>query len=104
MKPNHGNAYSQQKRAHQEALAQELATALNDVKGLHFYLSMARKHPEIVLREKLADVLSTPDRKILTSRGAYFNYLMQKYEREQKPQCKQSYAYDEDEDLECYRP
>jgi hypothetical protein len=66
----------------EEFLALELAEALDDMKGFHFYFSCTRKFPESVLRKILIEVKETPSNKIKKSRGALFNYLIQKYVQE----------------------
>jgi hypothetical protein len=66
----------------EELLALDAATALNDLPNLAFYLSYAKKYPEYLIRRTLAIVKDIPDAKIKKSRGALFNYLMQKHGRE----------------------
>ena len=66
----------------EELLAWELANSLNDVKGIPLYVSYARKYPEPFLRGVLAVALDIPIEKIRKSRGALFNYLVQKHGKE----------------------
>jgi DNA-binding transcriptional MocR family regulator len=66
----------------EELLALDLAKALKDVRGLSLYLSFAKRYPESLLRKVLGEVKEIPDRKIKKSRGALFNYLIQKYVKE----------------------
>lgn len=69
-------------KTREELLAWELAQALNDLPGYPLYLSCARKYPESLLRQILAQVQAVPTRKIRKSRGALFNYLIQKHGKE----------------------
>jgi biotin operon repressor len=66
-------------KSREELLALDLAEALNDTKGLLFYLSYAKKYPESLLRRVLGEVKEIPDEKIKKSRGALFNHLIQRY-------------------------
>lgn len=65
------------------ALAIELAEALNDKDALSLYVAFTHKYPETLLRATLSKVLLIPEHKIRRTRGAYFNYLIQQYERNQ---------------------
>ncbi len=60
-------------------IAYDLAKSLNDLQSFALYLSYARKYPEPFLRKILALVLEIPPEKINKSRGALFNYLIQKH-------------------------
>lgn len=62
-----------------EMLARELAEKLNDQNGLPLYRVYASKYPEYLLRLIMGRVLEIPDDKIIKSRGALFNHLVQKY-------------------------
>jgi hypothetical protein len=62
-----------------ELLAFDVANALNDLPNLAFYLAYVKKYPETLVRQTLAVVKNIPDAKIRKSRGALFNYLMQKH-------------------------
>ena len=66
-------------KSREELLALDLAKALKDRKGLPLYLSYSKRYPESFLRKVLGEVKEIPDRKIKKSRGALFNYLIQKY-------------------------
>ncbi|MFH1970881.1 MAG: helix-turn-helix domain-containing protein [Patescibacteria group bacterium] len=63
----------------EELLALDLAIALHDIKGLPFYLSLTKKYPESMLRKTLSEVKELPIERIKKSRGALFNYLIQRY-------------------------
>jgi len=62
-----------------ELLAMDLAEALSDTRNLPLYLSYCNKYPEQLLRRVLGEVKELPREKIRKSRGALFNYLVQKY-------------------------
>jgi len=64
-----------------ELLARDLAAGLNDEANLRFYLSVCRKYPEEFLRKTYGQVKEIPLNKIKKSRGALFNYLIQKHEK-----------------------
>lgn len=63
-------------------LAMDIATALGDHKNLALYISYSRRYPESLLRRVLGEVKEIPSEKIKKSRGALFNYLVQKYAKE----------------------
>jgi biotin operon repressor len=65
-------------RTREELLAVDLAKALDDYKGLLLYISFAKKYPESLLRKILGQVKEIPQEKIKKSRGALFNYLVQR--------------------------
>ena len=65
----------------EELLAMDVATALKDLPNLALYLSYTKKYPEYLVRRTLARVREIPDAKIKKSRGALFNYLIQKHGR-----------------------
>ena len=65
-------------------LAIELAETLHDMKSIVFYQDCVENHPETFLRKTLKYVLSVPERKITTSRAAYFNFLVQQHAKGQK--------------------
>lgn len=69
-------------KTREKLLACDLVEALNDPKGLPFYLSLAKKYPESLLRKVLGEVKEIPSHKIKKSRGALFNHLIQKYAKE----------------------
>jgi hypothetical protein len=60
-------------------LAMDIATALGDHKNLALYISYSRRYPVSLLRRVLGEVKEIPSEKIKKSRGALFNYLVQKY-------------------------
>ena len=63
----------------EESLAWDLAIGLSDMKGLHLYIAYAKKYPEDLLRQTMADVKEIPEDQIKKSRGALFNYLIQQH-------------------------
>lgn len=65
----------------EELLAMDLAEGLNDRANLGFYISVCRKYPEDFLRKIYAEVKEVPLSKIKKSKGALFNYLIQKYDK-----------------------
>ena len=65
-------------RNREELIAVDLATSLDDCQGLPYYISLAKKYPEPFLRNILGQVRGIPQKKIRKSRGAMFNYLVQK--------------------------
>jgi hypothetical protein len=71
-------------KSKEELLALDLATALDDLKALPLYLSYARKYPEPFLRKILGVVREIPQEKVKRSRGALFNFLVQKYGHKNK--------------------
>ena len=62
-------------------LAKDLAEGLDDKANPGFYLSVARKYPEGLLRRILSEVRQIPNDKIKRSKGALFNYLLQNYDK-----------------------
>lgn len=68
----------------EELLARDLAEGLNDKENLNFYLWASRKYPEGLLRKTYSQVKQVPEKKIRKSKGALFNYLIQKYEKRRK--------------------
>ena len=65
----------------EEILAGDLAEGLNDKENLRFYLWASRKYPEGLLRKTYSHVKQIPEKKIRKSKGALFNYLIQKYDK-----------------------
>ncbi len=65
----------------EELLARDLAAGLDDELNLRFYLSVCRKYPEEFLRKIYSQIKEIPLNKIRKSRGALFNYLIQKHEK-----------------------
>ncbi len=68
----------------EEILAGDLADGLDDKLNFAFYLSVSRKYPEEFLRKIYSHVKEIPSNKIKKSKGALFNYLVQKYEKREK--------------------
>ena len=68
----------------EELLAKDLAEGLDDKANLGFYLSVSRRYPEDFLRKIYSQVKEIPLSKIKKSKGALFNYLVQKYEKRGK--------------------
>ena len=65
-----------------EFLAIKIAKELGDIKNLALYLSYCKKYPENLIIRAFQKVNEIPISKIKKSRGALFNYLIQKYARE----------------------
>lgn len=63
----------------EELLALDLATDLDDLDGLPFYIALSHKYPELFLRDILAAVMDIPPDRIKKSRGALFNHLIKKH-------------------------
>lgn len=74
----------QRPESKEELLALDLATGLDDIKGLPLYISYVRKYPEHLLRRILGVVKEIPSEKVKRSRGALFNYLVQKHGHQNK--------------------
>jgi len=70
------------KQSKSTELAMDIATALGDHKNLALYISYSRKYPIWLLRKVLGEVKEIPSERIKKSRGALFNYLVQKYAKE----------------------
>jgi hypothetical protein len=68
----------------EELLALDAASSLFDLENLALYISYSKKYPEALIRKTLAEVKQIPDEKIRKSRGALFNYLIQKNGRESR--------------------
>jgi hypothetical protein len=66
-------------KTREELLALDLAHAFNDLENLALYISYCNKYPEHLIRKTIAIVNEIPAHKIRKSRGALFNYLIQKY-------------------------
>lgn len=77
-----GRAYKTRK----QALAEEIARAFHDVEGIGLYLDYCRRYPETIIRRAYGEVRELPDSAIRRSRGALFNYLVQKYGKEEEEQ------------------
>jgi hypothetical protein len=70
------------KRSKSTELAMDIAAALGDHKNLALYISYSKRYPASLLRRVLGEVKEIPPEKIKKSRGALFNYLVQKYAKE----------------------
>ena len=68
-----------QPRSREEALAMEIAHAFHDMDGIALYVDYCRRYPEPIIRRAYGEVKELPDSAIRRSRGALFNYLVQKY-------------------------
>ena len=66
----------------EELLALDIASVLYDIENLALYISYCKKFPEVLIRKTAAEVKQIPDEKIRKSRGALFNYLIQKNGRQ----------------------
>jgi hypothetical protein len=60
----------------EEALAYEIATALNDLKSIDWHIACARRYSERMLREKLDYVLKKKD---VDNPAGYYTYLVKLY-------------------------
>lgn len=58
-------------------LAHEIAERLNDPGSLNQFMRYAKRYSHRILREKLQYVCSVPERKITSSRAAYFVFLIE---------------------------
>jgi len=63
-------------------LAMDIAQSLEDQENLALYISYCRKYPLSLVRSVLDKVRQIPSEKVKKSRGALFNYLVQKYAKE----------------------
>lgn len=76
------NGFNSFNLTREELLARELAEGLDDVESMRFYLAVTKKFPEELLIKIYREVKRIPSYKIKKSRGALFNYLLQKYEQD----------------------
>lgn len=60
-----------------DALAYEIAKALNDHDALPLYKSYVERYSPQFLRDTLNKVMSIPEHKIRRTRGALFTFLVQ---------------------------
>ena len=74
-------------RTKKDLLALDAARDLEDMKNLGLYISYCRKYPENVIRSILGIVKEIPSERIRKSRGALFNYLVQKHGKEERNNC-----------------
>lgn len=63
----------------EERLALELARRLNDEESLPFFLGITKRYSEPFLRKLLDQTLAVPAERIRKSRGALFNWLLQRH-------------------------
>jgi hypothetical protein len=63
----------------EEVLARELSLGLEDMINLKYYQSITKKYPERILRDIYNHVRQIPQSQIKKSKGALFNYLLQKH-------------------------
>lgn len=63
----------------EEVLAKELSIGLGDMINLKYYQSITKKYSECMLRSIYDRVRIIPENKIRKSKGALFNYLLQKH-------------------------
>jgi len=59
-----------------EALAQEIAEALDDTDSLAFHRKCVARYPEEFLRRQLARALAVPEDKVRTTRARLYNSLV----------------------------
>lgn len=62
----------------EELLAHDLAAALNEPENLSWYLYLAKRHPESLLRQILSETKEIPKSEIRKNPPALFNYLLKK--------------------------
>jgi len=77
--------YAFHPQTREEYLAQELAERLGDPQGLPLYLKVARRYTESSIRQILGRALEVPAERIRTSRGALFNWLIQRHGKRLTP-------------------
>ena len=63
----------------EELLAYDLAAALNERENVSWYLSLAKRYPESLLRQTLSEVRQIPESKIRKNRPALFNHVLKKH-------------------------
>jgi len=66
-----------------DALAFEIANALNDEKNLALYLAYCRRYSAEIINRAFEVAKQTPIEKIKRSRGAFFTYLVKRYAQNQ---------------------
>jgi len=59
----------------EQVLAWDLAVALNDKKHFGFYMKLAKKYPEVRLRQILAEVKQSKNWQKVKNKGAYFTKI-----------------------------
>ena len=63
-----------------DAAALDVARALDDVASLNVYLAFAKRYSPAQMYRTLALVKEVPNELIKKSRGAFFSWLIQRYE------------------------
>ena len=63
----------------EDVLAKELSIGLGDMVNLKYYQSVTKRYPERLLRDIFNRVRVIPQSQIKKSKGALFNYLLQKH-------------------------
>lgn len=63
----------------EEVLAKELSIGLGDMINLKYYQSITKRYSEYLLRRIYDHVRVIPQSQIRKSKGALFNYLLQKH-------------------------
>jgi DNA-binding MarR family transcriptional regulator len=63
----------------EELLAYDLAVALNEPENLSWYLSLAERYPESLLRQTLSEVRRVPESAIRKNHPALFNHVLKKH-------------------------
>jgi biotin operon repressor len=66
----------------EELLARDLADALNEPGNIAWYLSLAKRYPESLLRQTLSEVRQVPESAIRKNRPALFNHVLKKHVQE----------------------
>ncbi len=65
-----------------EVLAREISMGLGDMMNLKYYQLITKKYPERILRDIYNHVRLIPQSQIKKSKGALFNYLLQKHDKD----------------------
>jgi hypothetical protein len=65
-----------------KSIARKIAVALKDNANYRLYLAYCQKYPLEVIWRAFAEVQQVPYERIRKSKGALFNYLVQKYAKE----------------------
>jgi hypothetical protein len=67
------------KNSKEYRLAYEVASGLSDLDSMDFHLSVVNQLHEDVIRKLFNRVMSVPDHKIISSRGALYTSLVKKH-------------------------
>lgn len=70
----------------QEELALRIAEALGEREYLPVYRSLVGRFPEVLIRRAYEETLEIPEERVRKSKGAIFNYLVNKYARKNQPE------------------